>query len=101
MKTILFLLAFISLSAQATPFADGNAKRGGEVFKKYECSSCHEARVGGDGSAIFTRADRTVNSPDDMMVQMTRCSGAIGKQLSSQEKQDLAAWLNQRYYHFK
>lgn len=101
MKTILFLLTFISLSAHATPFPGGDADRGGKLFKKYECSSCHEARVGGDGSAIFTRADRTVRSADDMLVQMTRCSGAIGKQLSSQEKQDLAAWLNQRYYHFK
>ncbi|MFH2135886.1 MAG: cytochrome c [Pseudomonadota bacterium] len=101
MKTILFLLTILSLSAHATPFADGDAKRGEGLFKKYECSSCHEARVGGDGSAIFTRADRTVRSADDLIVQMERCSGAIGKQLSAQEKQDLAAWLNQRYYHFK
>ncbi|MBU1447560.1 MAG: cytochrome c [Gammaproteobacteria bacterium] len=101
MKIILFLLTFISLSAQAASFTDGNAKRGGELFEKYKCSSCHEARVGGDGSAIFTRADRTVRSADNLIVQMERCSGAIGKQLTSQEKQDLAAWLNQRYYHFK
>jgi cytochrome c553 len=101
MKKTLFLLMFISMSAQATPFADGDANRGNKLFTKYECSSCHEAKVGGDGSAIFTRADRTVRSADDLIVQMQRCSGAIGKQLSSQEKQDLAAWLNQRYYHFK
>jgi len=101
MKKTLFLLMFLSLNAQATPFADGDAKRGENLFKKYECSSCHEARVGGDGSAIFTRADRTVHSADNLIVQMERCSGAIGKQLTAQEKQDLAAWLNQRYYHFK
>jgi cytochrome c2 len=101
MKTILFLLTFIALSAQATPFTNGNAKRGGELFNKYDCNSCHRNKLGGDGSAIFTRTDRTVLSADDLIVQMTRCSGAIGKQLTSQEKQDLAAWLNQRYYHFK
>jgi cytochrome c2 len=101
MKKTLFLLAFLSLSAHATPFSGGDADRGNKLFKKYECSSCHEARVGGDGSAIFTRANRTVRSADDLIVQMERCSGAIGKQLSMQEKQDLAAWLNQRYYHFK
>ena len=101
MKTILFLFTLLSLSAHATPFSDGDADRGGKLFKKYDCSNCHEARVGGDGSAIFTRTDRTVLSADDLIVQMQRCSGAIGKQLSSQEKQDLAAWLNQRYYHFK
>jgi len=32
---------------------------------------------------------------------MERCSGAIGKQLTAQEKLDLAAHLNQTYYHFK
>ncbi|OHC83542.1 MAG: hypothetical protein A3J87_02130 [Sideroxydans sp. RIFOXYB12_FULL_59_6] len=101
MKKTLFLLAFLSLNAHATPFSGGDADRGDTLFKKYECSSCHEARVGGDGSAIFTRANRTVRSADDLIVQMERCSGAIGKQLSAQEKQDLAAWLNQRYYHFK
>lgn len=101
MKTILFLLTILSLSAHATPFSNGDADRGSKLFAKYECSSCHEARVGGDGSAIFTRTDRTVRSADDLIVQMERCSGAIGKQLSAQEKQDLAAWLNQRHYHFK
>ncbi|MBU0688836.1 MAG: c-type cytochrome [Gammaproteobacteria bacterium] len=101
MKKTLFLLILFSAAAQATPFADGDADRGSKLFTKYECSSCHEAKVGGDGSAIFTRANRTVRSADDLIVQMERCSGAIGKQLSTQEKQDLAAWLNQRYYHFK
>lgn len=101
MKKTLSLLMLIATSAQATPFAAGDADRGGKLFAKYECSSCHEARVGGDGSAIFTRADRTVRSADNLIVQMQRCSGAIGKQLTAQEKQDLAAWLNQRYYHFK
>lgn len=101
MKKTLFLLAFISLSAQATPFADGHAATGKQLFAHYKCSSCHEARVGGDGSAIFTRANRTVRSADDLIVQMERCSGAIGKQLIPQEKQDLAAYLNKTYYHFK
>jgi cytochrome c len=42
-----------------------------------------------------------VNSAADMIQQMEMCSGAIGKQLSEQEKQDLAAYLNKTYYHFK
>ncbi|MEW5904045.1 MAG: cytochrome c [Pseudomonadota bacterium] len=101
MKKTLFLLMFLAANAQATPFSHGDAARGGKLFAQYECSSCHEARMGGDGSAIFTRADRTVRTADDLIVQMERCSGAIGKQLSAQEKQDLAAWLNQTYYHLK
>lgn len=96
----LFLLS-LTATAMAKPFSDGNADNGQKLFDKYRCNSCHEARVGGDGSAIFTRPNRTVRTADDLIVQMERCAGAIGKNLTPQEKQDIAAWLNQRYYHFK
>lgn len=101
MKKYIFLLLLAATGAHAAPFADGNAANGQKLFLKYECSSCHEGKVGGDGSAIFTRANRRVNSADNLIVQMEQCSGAIGKKLSTQEKLDLAAHLNQTYYHFK
>ncbi len=103
MKKFLMMLGLLSIStlALANPFPKGNPQTGQKLFAKYDCSSCHKARMGGDGSAIFTRADRTVQSPDELLVQMERCSGAIGKSLSAQEKQDLAAHLNNTYYHFK
>ena len=103
MKKFLMTLGLLSLSALALadPFPKGNAQSGQKLFSKYDCSSCHRARMGGDGSAIFTRTERTVQSPDELLVQMERCSGAIGKSLSGQEKQDLAAYLNKTYYRFK
>ena len=101
MKKTIFLLCLIAGSVQAAPFANGSAENGKKLFAKYECSSCHEAKMGGDGSAIFTRPDRTVKNAGDLITQMERCSGAIGKQLTAQEKLDLAAHLNQTYYHFK
>ncbi|MDD3883660.1 MAG: cytochrome c [Gallionella sp.] len=103
MKKFLLALALLSLSgiALANPFPKGNAQTGQQLFAKYDCSSCHKGKMGGDGSAIFTRANRTVSSPDELLVQMERCSGAIGKSLSGQEKQDLAAYLNKTYYRFK
>lgn len=101
MKKYLFLLFLFASSIQASPFAKGNADNGKKLFAKYECSSCHESKVGGDGSAIFTRPNRRVTSTDNLIEQMVRCSGAIGATLTEQEKQDLAAHLNQTYYHFK
>lgn len=103
MKKIPLALGLFSLSALALaePFPKGNAQTGQKLFAKYDCNSCHKARMGGDGSAIFTRADRTVQNPDALLIQMERCSGAIGKALGTQEKQDLAAYLNKTYYHFK
>jgi len=86
--------------AQATSFSDGDAQAGEKLFDQYKCSSCHIDKVGGDGSAIFTRPGRTVTGPGELIKQMTLCSGIIGKTLTVQEQQHLGAYLNQRYYKF-
>ncbi len=52
------------------------------------------------GSAIFTRADRKVHSPPEMLAQFKLCSANIGVNLTAQEEQHLGAYLNQ-YYKFK
>ncbi len=101
MKKLFFLLFLVAGAAHAAPFANGNAENGKKLFASYDCNSCHKGKVGGDGNAIYTRPDRTVNSPANLIEQMERCSGAIGSMLTEQEKQDLAAYLNQTYYHFK
>lgn len=97
----LFLLLCFAASAQAAPFAEGDPQAGRKLFDQYNCNSCHKDKTGGDGSAIFTRPDRKVNSPQKMIEQMTMCSGALGKKLTKQEQQHLGAYLNQSYYKFK
>lgn len=101
MKKYLFLLLLAASAAHADPFAKGNAENGKQLVVKYDCNSCHKGKLGGDGSAIYTRANRRVTGADNLIQQMEVCSGAIGKQLTAQEKLDLAAHLNQTYYHFK
>lgn len=90
----------LSSAAQAVSFAEGDAQAGAELFKRYKCNGCHIDKVGGDGSAIFTRPDRTVASPEELLRQMTLCSGIIGMTLAMDEQQHLGAYLNQRYYKF-
>lgn len=91
----------LSSAVQATSFSDGDAQVGEKLFDQYKCSSCHIDKVGGDGSAIFTRPDHTVTSSEELIKQMTLCSGIIGKTLTIQEQQHLGAYLNQRYYKLK
>ncbi len=100
---IKFVTLFLILcgSAQAAPFPDGDAKTGKKIFDQYQCNRCHMARMGGDGSAIFTRPDRFVSSPEKMIPRIKICSGIVGANLSPQEEQHLAAYLNQQYYKFK
>lgn len=101
MKKYLLLLLLVTSAAHADPFAKGNAANGQKLFTQYDCNSCHKGKVGGDGNAIFTRPNRIVTNADKLIDRMEQCSGAIGKNLTMQEKLDLAALLNQTYYHFK
>ena len=100
MKKYFFLLLLAASAAHADPFAKGNAANGQKLFAQYDCNSCHRGKVGGDGNAIFTRPNRIVTNADKLIERMEQCSGAIGKNLTTQEKLDLAALLNQTYYHF-
>ena len=101
MTKYLFLLLLAVGTAHADPFAKGNAESGKKLIVKYDCNSCHKGKMGGDGNAIYTRTNRLVTGADVLIDRMEQCSGAIGKQLTEQEKLDLAAHLNQTYYHFK
>jgi len=101
MKKYLFLLLLATSAAHADPFAKGNAETGKQLVVKYDCNSCHKGIVGGDGNSIYTRPNRIVTGADILIDRMEQCSGAIGKNLTTQEKLDLAAHLNQTYYHFK
>jgi cytochrome c2 len=101
MKKLIPLFLLLCGTAQAIPFADGNAQAGKKLFDDYKCNSCHIGKMGGDGSAIFTRPNRIVNNPSELIDRMHACSGAVGKTLSKQDDQNLGAYLNQTYYKFK
>jgi cytochrome c553 len=102
MKHIATLILFlIAGSALANPFPNGSVAAGKKLFEDNKCDSCHIGKVGGDGSAIFTRPNRIVNNPQQMVDRMHVCSGAVGMTLTEQKEQDLGAYLNETYYHFK
>jgi cytochrome c2 len=102
MKNLIALALFTTtLAAQAVPFADGNADTGKKMFDDYKCNSCHKGLVGGDGSKVFTRPNRQVSNPKELVERIVICSGNVGAKLSEQDKQHLAAYLNKNYYQFK
>jgi cytochrome c2 len=101
MKHLLPLI-FLALTgtALANPFPNGNAAAGQKLFEQHKCSHCHAAMLGGDGSAIFTRADSKVRNAGELIEQVRFCSGNVGANLTPQEEQHLGAYLN-RYYKLK
>jgi len=95
-----FILLLAATTASANPFPDGDALTGQKLFEQHKCNSCHDSMMGGDGNKIFTRFNRKVNSPADLVAQITRCSGNVGASFTPQDKQHLGAYLN-RYYKLK
>ncbi len=97
-STLIFLGAATSVSAN--PFPNGKELAGQALFIKHDCNQCHNKIMRGDGNTIFTRLTRRVSTPDGLIEQIGACSNNVNAHLTSQEKQDLAAYLN-RYYKFK
>lgn len=99
MKRLLLLVALLlSAQVQAAPFASGNAAEGQKFFEQNHCNRCHIDMMGGDGSEIFTRPEHKVRSASQLVTQINFCSGNAGIRITHQDEQNLAAYLNQRYY---
>jgi mono/diheme cytochrome c family protein len=89
-------------AASAAPdiFAFGDPKQGKKLYDE-RCAACHIAQFGGDGSRVFTRADRRIHTPAALLAQVQGCNQRARTGLSAEDEQSVAAWLNERYYKFK
>lgn len=95
------LLLSLTATAQATPFANGKAETGKKIFDQHQCNSCHAKQLGGDGSSMFTRAERKVKSPAALAAQISRCSNNLGLMLFDEDEEHVGAYLNKNFYKFK
>ena len=58
------------------------------------CTKCHDEHV-------YTRPDRRVTTLEGLNKQVTRCEQSLGLKWFDEDIADVAAYLNQTYYHFK
>jgi mono/diheme cytochrome c family protein len=86
-------------TAQAKGF-DGDVKAGATMHER-DCVACHIRRVGGDGSAMYTRADRRVTSAAKLRAQISACNTELATSYFPDEEEHVAAYLNLRYYKFQ
>ena len=105
MKNLAIVLALavtpvLITPAVAAPFDKGDPKAGQATHDK-QCKDCHVARFGGDGSKIYTRADRRVKSASGLSQQITTCNSMLGNQLFPEDELHLSAYLNGQFYKFK
>jgi mono/diheme cytochrome c family protein len=92
-------LVVLLISATSTAIA-GDIKSGRELHQE-NCISCHQAKMGGDGSGIYTRKDRKVDSYAALKKQVNRCKTSLGFSWPEHQVDDVVTYLNQTYYKFK
>lgn len=103
MKTVIVLLATALtalLAVAAPPWENADPKAGKEHHDK-TCITCHAKLYGGDGSKIYTRDDRLLSSQIKLMQRVAFCNAQTKSGWSPQQEAEIAAYLNQQFYHFK
>jgi mono/diheme cytochrome c family protein len=95
-------LAALTMTVAAPALAvllAGSPEEGAPIHAE-RCVGCHTANFGGDGSSVYTRDPRRVNTIEGLMGQVERCNQMTGANLDSDQIDDLVAYLNATYYHF-
>lgn len=92
------LLATAAL-ALATTGAAADVARGQSLHDK-QCVSCHIKRYGGDGSEMYTRADRKIRDLKSLGQRVAACNAMVNAGLFPEDEADIATYLEQHYYKF-
>lgn len=102
MRTALALLSIVpALPAfAAEPWGNADPKAGKALHDK-QCVACHVRLYGGDGSKMYTRDGRLLTTKLDVLQRVAACNSQTSAGWYPEEEADVAAYLNQQYYHFK
>jgi hypothetical protein len=100
MKSLLLgSLLLVSNYGFAAPFEHADTAAGKALVEK-NCISCHASSYGGDGSAIYTRDHRKVNTSKGLVAQVRNCNTMLGLKWFEDEELNVANYLNKNYYKF-
>jgi hypothetical protein len=99
--TAALALLLLPALALANPFPKGDPKIGEKLAKEKNCESCHIKMLGGDGSGIYTRKDRLINTPQALLQRVSACSAQTNAGWFPEDEMNVAAYLNEKFYKFK
>ena len=74
---------------------------GRKLVSEAKCEACHISKIGGDGSAMYSRKDRRVTVRSKLLPQVERCNSELSLGLFPEDEAAIAAYLNATYYKFK
>jgi hypothetical protein len=93
------MLASAALAQQPPPLDKGDVKAG-KVLADKDCVACHQRQFG-SATTIYTRADRKVRTPEQLLAQVRYCNVELKTGYFPDEEEHVAAFLNEQYYRFK
>lgn len=99
-KSSLLLLLLLPLTATANLFPKGDAAAGKKLHDA-KCVACHQRLVGGNGSGIYTRIDRKIQTPKALLQRIAACNAQVNAGWFPEDEEHAAAYLNRQYYQFK
>ena len=91
----LLMLVVFSMQSFAADIESGKSLHDGN------CINCHAQMLGGDGTAIYTREDRKMESFAALNKQVRRCRDSLGMPWPEDQILDVIHYLNQSFYKFK
>jgi mono/diheme cytochrome c family protein len=77
----------------------GDAQRGKQLHDE-NCTKCHISLVGGDGTGIYVREDRRIDSYSALYNQVKRCKTSLGVPWPEHQIEDVISYLNTKFYKF-
>ena len=90
------LVATVGLSSLTLAANIGNGKK----LHEAHCTACHIGMTGGDGSLLYTRKNRRVNSLDALENQVRRCESNLELKWFEEDIKDVVHYLDTGFYTF-
>jgi mono/diheme cytochrome c family protein len=98
-KTILITLSLCALSTLPV-LAEETGIPHGKNLHQQSCTACHGKMTGGDGSTLYTRSNRRVNSLPALNAQVRRCESNLELKWFDEDINSVSEYLNAEYYKF-
>lgn len=72
----------------------------GKELHDSNCTSCHISIQGGDGSGIYTRENKRIESYPALIKQVNRCRDSLGVAWPTNHVNDVVEYLNTSFYKY-
>ena len=96
---LIFIAGCAAAQTQPAPFKAGDADAGRKLVET-DCVSCHAKKFPSDPDKMYTRADRRIKTPAQLLAQVQACNTNLGKGYFPDDEENIAAYLNRSFYKF-